>query len=216
MGIKKLFVTATLALAVLAGGNAASAQDYSSNSIVDHLISVGEDSSFNHRTQLAQEHNIEGYRGTAYQNTELLSILQGGQPQAVAAAPAPAPKQAVKKEAKAAVAVAAPAPKQETKKAEPSGYTFTAEATAYTAYCVGCSGITRTGIDLRNNPHLKVIAVDPNVIPLGSRVYVEGYGEAIAGDTGGAIKGNRIDIFMPSKDAALSFGRQNVKVTIIK
>jgi len=38
----------------------------------------------------------------------------------------------------------------------------------------------------------KVIEVDPSFIPLGSKVYVEGYGEAIAGDTGGAIKGNKI------------------------
>ena len=62
-------------------------------------------------------------------------------------------------------------------------------ATAYTAYCNGCSGITTTGINLRANPNLKVIAVDPSVIPLGSKVWVEGYGYAVAGDTGGAIKG---------------------------
>ncbi len=43
---------------------------------------------------------------------------------------------------------------------------------------------------------MKMIAVDPKVIPLGSKVWVEGYGEAIAGDTGGAIKGNRIDILL--------------------
>lgn len=220
MGIKKLFVTATVALAVLVGGNAASASNYNSNSIVDHLISVGENHSFDHRTQLAQEYNIEGYRGTAYQNIELLNILRGEKPQAVAAAPAPAPKQEVKKaapkkEAKAVVATA-PAPKKEAKKAEPQGVTFSVEATAYTAYCVGCSGITRTGIDLRANPHLKVIAVDPNVIPLGSKVYVEGYGEAIAGDTGGAIKGNKIDLFMPNRQDALNFGRKTVQITILK
>ena len=45
---------------------------------------------------------------------------------------------------------------------------------------------------------MKMIAVDPKVIPLGSKVWVEGYGEAIAGDTGGAIKGNRIDILLGS------------------
>ncbi|SFJ98331.1 3D (Asp-Asp-Asp) domain-containing protein [Halobacillus dabanensis] len=92
---------------------------------------------------------------------------------------------------------------------------FTAEATAYTAYCTGCSGVTATGIDLKANPNQKVIAVDPNVIPLGSKVYVEGYGTAIAGDTGGAINGNRIDIFMPSREDALSFGRQSVKVQVL-
>ena len=93
---------------------------------------------------------------------------------------------------------------------------FKVEATAYTAYCSGCSGVTATGIDLRANPHLKVIAVDPKVIPLGSRVWVEGYGEAIAGDTGGAIKGNKIDVFFPSQQDALNWGRKTVTIKILK
>ncbi|MBM7706121.1 3D (Asp-Asp-Asp) domain-containing protein [Chryseomicrobium aureum] len=94
--------------------------------------------------------------------------------------------------------------------------TFQVEATAYTAYCTGCSGITATGINLRANPHLKVIAVDPRVIPLGSRVWVEGYGEAIAGDTGGAIKGNKIDVFIPNQQQALNWGRKTVTIKILK
>lgn len=89
------------------------------------------------------------------------------------------------------------------------------EATAYTANCAGCSGITRTGINLNENRHAKVIAVDPSVIPLGTKVWVEGYGYAVAGDTGGAIKGNRIDIHLPTKSDALSFGRRTVKVKIL-
>lgn len=89
------------------------------------------------------------------------------------------------------------------------------EATAYTASCEGCSGVTATGINLKENPDAKVISVDPNVIPLGTKVYVEGYGEAIAGDTGGAIKGNKIDIFIPNKEDAINYGRQSVKVTIL-
>ena len=88
-------------------------------------------------------------------------------------------------------------------------------ATAYTANCTGCSGITATGINLKANPNQKVVAVDPNVIPLGSRVWVEGYGYAVAGDTGGAINGNRIDLFVPSKSKALNFGSRNVKVKIL-
>ncbi|TFE04074.1 LysM peptidoglycan-binding and 3D domain-containing protein [Jeotgalibacillus salarius] len=92
---------------------------------------------------------------------------------------------------------------------------MTVTATAYTAYCNGCSGVTRTGIDLRANPNQKVIAVDPNVIPLGSRVWVEGYGEAIAGDTGGAIKGNKIDLFIPSQQDALNFGVQTLDIKIL-
>ncbi|CAM3254726.1 G5 and 3D domain-containing protein [Filibacter tadaridae] len=88
-------------------------------------------------------------------------------------------------------------------------------ATAYTAQCNGCSGITATGINLHSNPNLKVIAVDPSIIPLGSKVWVEGYGYAIAGDTGGAIKGKKIDLHMPTKSAAYKFGRKKVKVKII-
>ena len=92
---------------------------------------------------------------------------------------------------------------------------MTMEATAYTAYCTGCSGTTAYGIDLRANPNEKVIAVDPRVIPLGTRVWVEGYGEAIAGDTGGAIKGNKIDVFIPSYDNAIQWGRKQVKLIIL-
>jgi len=92
---------------------------------------------------------------------------------------------------------------------------ITVTATAYTATCEGCSGITSTGINLLENPDAKVISVDPSVIPLGSKVHVEGYGEAIAGDTGGAIKGNKIDIFIPSKQEAINYGVQQVKVTIL-
>ncbi|RHW42206.1 LysM peptidoglycan-binding domain-containing protein [Neobacillus notoginsengisoli] len=97
-----------------------------------------------------------------------------------------------------------------------NGKVLTMTATAYTASCKGCSGITATGINLKNNPGMKVISVDPSIIPLGSKVYVEGYGHAIAGDTGGAIRGNIIDVFIPSKDAALKWGRKTVKVTVLK
>jgi 3D (Asp-Asp-Asp) domain-containing protein len=93
---------------------------------------------------------------------------------------------------------------------------FTVSATAYTAYCNGCSGITKTGINLRENSDLKVIAVDPNVIKLGTKVHVEGYGYAIAGDIGSAIKGNKIDVFIPTKSEAYKWGRKNVKITIIE
>ncbi|KQL41693.1 hypothetical protein AN960_03755 [Bacillus sp. FJAT-25509] len=92
---------------------------------------------------------------------------------------------------------------------------ITMEASAYTASCKGCTGITATGINLKENPNTKVISVDPSVIPLGSKVNVEGYGVAIAGDTGGAIKGNRIDVFIPNKQDAIKFGRKQVKVTIL-
>jgi len=92
---------------------------------------------------------------------------------------------------------------------------FTVSATAYTASCTGCSGITKTGINLKKNPGMKVIAVDPSVIKLGTKVHVEGYGYAVAGDIGGAIKGNKIDVFIPTKNAAYKWGRKNVKITIL-
>ncbi|HUX47045.1 MAG TPA: ubiquitin-like domain-containing protein [Desulfosporosinus sp.] len=78
-----------------------------------------------------------------------------------------------------------------------------------TAYCIP-GGITKTG----ESVHWGVIAVDPRVISLGKNVYVEGYGQARALDTGGAIKGNRIDLYMNSIDAALSYGVRNVMVYV--
>ena len=88
-------------------------------------------------------------------------------------------------------------------------------ATAYTAYCTGCSGTTAYGIDLRANPNQKVIAVDPKLIPLGTKVWVEGYGEAIAGDIGGAIKGHKIDVFIPSYNNAMEWGVKKVKLKVL-
>ncbi|USK62733.1 3D domain-containing protein [Peribacillus frigoritolerans] len=96
-----------------------------------------------------------------------------------------------------------------------SGKEITVSATAYTADCQGCSGTTATGVDLKANPDAKVIAVDPSVIPLGSKVYVEGYGYATAADTGSAIKGNRVDIFVPNEQDAVNWGVKDVKVQIL-
>ncbi|MFJ7682529.1 3D domain-containing protein [Peribacillus butanolivorans] len=92
---------------------------------------------------------------------------------------------------------------------------ITVRATAYTADCQGCSGTTATGIDLKANPNAKVISVDPSVIPLGSKVYVEGYGYATAADTGSAIKGNKVDIFIPNEQDAINWGVKNVKLQIL-
>lgn len=95
------------------------------------------------------------------------------------------------------------------------GKEFYVIATAYTPYCNGCSGTSASGINLRNNPNLKLIAVDPNLIPLGSKVWVEGYGYAIAGDTGGAIKGNKIDVLVQTKQEASSWGRKKVRIKVL-
>jgi len=96
------------------------------------------------------------------------------------------------------------------------------EATAYTAdpaengYAPGQQVFSAWGhYNLTANPGMKLIAVDPNVIPLGKTVNVEGYGVAIAADTGGAIKGHRIDVLMPDKGSSSSWGRRTVKVTIL-
>ncbi|PGE66688.1 cell wall-binding protein EntB [Bacillus toyonensis] len=97
---------------------------------------------------------------------------------------------------------------------------LTVVATAYTADpsengTYGGRVLTAMGHDLTANPNMRIIAVDPKAIPLGSKVWVEGYGEAIAGDTGSAIKGNRIDVLMGSKSKAMNWGRQTVKVKIL-
>jgi uncharacterized protein YabE (DUF348 family) len=96
-----------------------------------------------------------------------------------------------------------------------SGQEFFVNATAYTANCNGCSGNTATGLNLRANPGAKVIAVDPRIIPLGTKVYVDGYGYATAADTGGAIKGYKIDVFFSSNADAYRWGNRKVKITIL-
>lgn len=89
--------------------------------------------------------------------------------------------------------------------------TFSMTATAYTG-----GSYTAMGLKPVRDPNgLSTISVDPNVIPLGSKVYVEGYGYAIASDTGGAIKGNKIDLYMNSLQECYSFGRRTVILHII-
>ncbi|SHN70221.1 G5 and 3D domain-containing protein [Desulfitobacterium chlororespirans] len=85
--------------------------------------------------------------------------------------------------------------------------TFEVEATAYTY----TGNPTATGVWPREG----LIAVDPRVIPLGTEVYVEGYGHAIAADTGGAIKGNIIDVFFPSLQRCIQWGRRPVVIHIL-
>lgn len=85
-------------------------------------------------------------------------------------------------------------------------------ATAYTAGCYGCSGITATGRPAGHG----IVAVDPRVIPLGTRLFIPGYGIAVAGDTGGAIRGNRIDLGFNSLRDALLFGRREITVYLVK
>jgi 3D (Asp-Asp-Asp) domain-containing protein len=114
---------------------------------------------------------------------------------AQAAPPAPAP---------------APEPVAETQPVEQaesptSGRQVTVVATGYTM-----RGATATG--LPTGPG--IVAVDPAVIPLGTRMFIPGYGEAVAADTGGAIKGNRIDIWFASPEEAQAWSGRTVTVTL--
>jgi 3D (Asp-Asp-Asp) domain-containing protein len=85
------------------------------------------------------------------------------------------------------------------------------EASAYLPSDGGGSGVTATGMMAGYG----VAAVDPSVIPLGSRLYIPGYGEAIAADTGGAIVGHKIDLCMEDYGAAMQFGRRDVTVYVL-
>ncbi|MBR2471150.1 MAG: G5 domain-containing protein, partial [Clostridia bacterium] len=103
--------------------------------------------------------------------------------------------------------------------------TVTVSATAYDLSFESCGknpgdrgyGITASGMKASRG----IIAVDPRVIPMGSKLYIESldgspdYGYAIAGDKGGAIKGNKIDLFMDTRAECMRWGRRNVKVYIL-
>jgi len=91
-------------------------------------------------------------------------------------------------------------------------YELVMEATAYSAKQPGLSNYTKSG-DLAV---YGVVAVDPKVIPLGTWLYIEGYGKALASDTGGSIKGDRIDLCFNSVAECFQFGRRNVKVYVLK
>jgi 3D (Asp-Asp-Asp) domain-containing protein len=195
MKLKKTLITISAVAGLLfAGGVTASAAE--SQSVVDYLYVKGEDYSFAHRSELAAQYGITGYRGTASQNLMLLAKLKG----TTTSTPA------------ASAPVAKPATTTAT---QPSGKTMTMTATAYVADCQGCSGVTYTGVNLKTNPGAKVIAADPSVLPMHTKVFIEGYGTYSVEDTGSAIKGNRIDIFMPNYSDAVAFGMKQVKVTIL-
>ena len=98
-------------------------------------------------------------------------------------------------------------------KAATSNRELICSATAYTS---GAGSVTASGKVVKRNPDgLSTVAVDPNVIPLGSSLYIEGYGYAIAADTGSAIKGNIIDLYFDSSSECDNWGRKTVKVTVL-
>jgi 3D (Asp-Asp-Asp) domain-containing protein len=65
-------------------------------------------------------------------------------------------------------------------------------------------------------PAVGTVAVDPEVIPLGTRLWIEGYGPAVALDTGGLVKGNIIDVYLPTEDECWAWGRRQVEVRVIE
>ena len=86
------------------------------------------------------------------------------------------------------------------------------EASAYLPTDGGGSCVTATGLPATHG----VVAVDPDVIPLGTRVYIPGYGVAIAADTGGMIEGAMIDLCMEDYDDCMEFGRRDIDVYILE
>ena len=86
------------------------------------------------------------------------------------------------------------------------------EASAYLPTDGGGSCVTATGLPATHG----VVAVDPDVIPLGTRVYIPGYGVAIAADTGGMIEGDMIDLCMEDYDDCMEFGRRDINVYILE
>jgi resuscitation-promoting factor RpfB len=108
-----------------------------------------------------------------------------------------------------------PVPVSRERAAEPvpprDGTQLTVTATGYSSQDPGVTGRTATGAAATYG----VIAVDPSVIPLGTRVYIPGYGNAVAADTGGAIVGNKIDLCFDTRAEALAWGRRTVTITIL-
>lgn len=88
---------------------------------------------------------------------------------------------------------------------------ITMEATAYHPYVVSSRGRTSSGLKAQYG----TVAVDPRVIRMGTTLYIEGYGMAIAADRGGAIKGNRIDLCFLTVQQCRNFGRKKVRVHIL-
>lgn len=81
---------------------------------------------------------------------------------------------------------------------------------AVSATCYDLPGTTATGMPVGRG----VVAVDPSVIPLGSRLYIPGYGDGVAADIGGGIKGNVVDLWFPTYGECAAWGRRTVTITI--
>lgn len=130
--------------------------------------------------------------------------------------PKPRPDQAAIAKAKPTVKQSKPVPGKIYQPPHPAGipnnwYPIQLEATAYTRYDEGCTDYTYRGNYLRRG----LVAVDPDVIPLGSKLYVPDYGYAVADDIGGAIQGNKIDLAMETLAEAFAYGRRQITAYVI-
>ena len=152
------------------------------------------------RTAAARKSFIAGLRAQQRLNTARVAAIEAQARDAAlrAAAPAGAPSPSTRSPAAAPVAPSAPVP------ASGPG-TLTVLSTGYTI-----KGRTATGMPTGSG----VVAVDPSVIPLGTRITIPGYGTGIAADTGGAVQGSVIDIWFPTQEQALAWGRRTVTITL--
>ena len=125
-----------------------------------------------------------------------------------------------KKAASPAVKVTKPAPEKPQQQDKPrvevedipeNWQPIRLESTAYTRYDEGCTDLTYRGNYVRRG----LVAVDPAIIPLGTRLYVPGYGYAVADDIGGAIRGHKIDLAMETQEEAFTYGRRHITAYII-
>lgn len=107
------------------------------------------------------------------------------------------------------IEVTRPEPKEPEKTEEP-GIPEGGRELNVLAYSYCLTGRTASG---RYTQH-GIVAVDPRVIPLGSKLYIPGYGWGIAADTGGAIVGNKIDVWLPSTAACFQWGVRQVKIKV--
>lgn len=105
-----------------------------------------------------------------------------------------------------------PSPSAPAVTGKPTGSVLTMVATGYSPQEPGLTDTTASGMKAQRG----VVAVDPRVIPLGTRLNVEGYGNCIAGDTGSAIKGNRIDLCFDTLEECNAYGMHTVRVQILE
>lgn len=84
------------------------------------------------------------------------------------------------------------------------------------AYTAGAGSMTSSGRIVKRDPNgISTVSVDPSVIPLGTYLYIEGYGYAVASDIGGAVKGTDLDLYFDSSSECYDWGRKTVKVTVL-